>query len=937
MREKGGIAMLRIEAPGNSIQEKNEKRGKLFEKLCRDLLRSLGYEIRRVTRVNYAGMEIDIEGEKIIEKTSFIGECKAHSSEISADKLQKFVGKLTARWLKDKTMQGVFIILPQLNPYARGYYNEFFRDEKNMILSVLEEEDIIKYIVKTKISVSPDIIENIASKKYSLRLGDLELIYTEKGFFWFQYLINDQTGIPDYLCILDTNGEVITERYLIDYLQNLSNDFSDLRILSPKIESAKVLREKTEGEEIVRIRGSSSWFEYQFPASSEYFVGRQDIVDEFSNLLNAVIESKTTYRAVVINGNSGWGKSSCILKLAAEAKGDILMIPIDARTASSSRFLLYAVKYVFDEILRERFLEMKRDDFHIGGSESLFKNLEIMDELLKKDKKAVVIFFDQFENIFYQKGILEKLRNFALKLNDKQYNMVVGFSWKTDLIGITHDFPYILRDDILRISKTFQLEKFGEAETQAIIKALRKEIKAQVRKDLAFRLSEFSQGLPWLLKKLCAHIIKQRREGISQIELSNKLLNIQELFNEDINELSSPEQESLKYIAQKAPISINEISEIYSKELISSLIDKRLIVRVGPKYDIYWDIFKDYLNTGKLAAEETYILRTAPNSLLSVLKEFIGKNKLSVKGLLDKVRYTEKSIYNILKDAKLLNLINIIEDEAKPLFNIKISEEELPEEIKRLTKEKLGKHKIVSKMNELFLERDKIHVKQIASIFREIFPYIKADEKTWNTYARILGRWMDFADYGIYSGEILKKFDPNSDVKSKYPFGVRYRRPGFFIPQTQYKPIQEFMEKVSYAIRNRAQLDVSSSRMTKALRDAAGIGFIETSQNKILLTPLGSSFIDNEEKRSEIFKHSILKIEIFNNFLKIVKTSRYKSVTSLANNLDREYGNRWKDETAKGIIKILINWAKYAGFIEQRRKFENKTLWLFKDNKGGIS
>lgn len=928
--------MLRIEAPGKSIQEKNEKRGKLFEKLCRDLLRSLGYEMQ-VTRVNYAGMEIDIEGEKIIEKTSFIGECKAHSSAISSDKLQKFVGKLTARWLKDKTIQGVFIILPQLNPHAKGYYNESFRDEKNMILSVLEEEDIIKYIVKTKRSVSRDIIEKIASKKYSLRLGDLELIYTEKGFFWFQYLINDQTGIPDYLCILDTNGEVITERHLIDYLQNLSDDFSDLRIISPKIKSVTLLQEKAEGEEIVRIRGSSSWFEYQFPASSEYFVGRQDIVDEFLNLLNAVLESKTSYRAVVINGNSGWGKSSCILKLTAEAKDDILMIPIDARTASSSRFLLYAVKYVFDEISRERFLEVKRDDFHIGGSESLFKNLEIMGELLKKDKKAVVIFFDQFENIFYQERILEKLRNFALRLNDKQYNIVVGFSWKTDLIGITHDFPYILRDDIVRISKTFQLEKFGEAETQAIIKALRKEIKAQVRKDLAFRLSEFSQGLPWLLKKLCAHIIKQRRKGISQIELSNKLLNIQELFNEDIKELSSPEQESLKYIAQKAPISINEISEIYGEELISSLINKRLIVRVGPKYDIYWDIFKDYLNTGKLPAEETYILRTAPNSLFSVLKEFIGKNELSVQGLLDKVRYTEKSIYNILKDAKLLNLIDIQEDKVKPLFNVKIAEEELPEEIKHLIKEKLGKHKIVSKINELFLERDKIHVKQIANIFREIFPYIKADQKTWNTYARILGRWMDFADYGIYSGEILKKFDPNSDVKSKYPFGARYRRPGFFIPRIQYKPIEEVMKEVDHAIRNRAELDVSSSRMGKALTDAVSIGFVKTSQNKIILTPLGSSFINDSKKRGKIFSNSIRKIEIFDKFLRIVKTSKRKNVASLANDLNREYGNRWKEETAKGITKILINWAKYAGFMEQRRKFENKTLWLFKDNKGGIS
>ena len=152
--------MLRIEALGGSTQEKNEKRGKLFEKLCRDLLCSLGYEIRSVTRANYAGMEIDIEGEKIIEKTSFIGECKAHSNDISSEKLQKFVGKLHPKWLKNETTKGIFIVLPKLNPHARAYYNDNYKDLKNFILRVLEEEDILKNIFDSHLCIAKDELNN---------------------------------------------------------------------------------------------------------------------------------------------------------------------------------------------------------------------------------------------------------------------------------------------------------------------------------------------------------------------------------------------------------------------------------------------------------------------------------------------------------------------------------------------------------------------------------------------------------------------------------------------------------------------------------------------------------------------------------------------------------------------------------------------------------
>lgn len=84
--------------------------------------------------------------------------------------------------------------------------------------------------------------------------------------------------------------------------------------------------------------------------------------------------------------------------------------------------------------------------------------------------------------------------------------MVFGFCWKTDLVGLTNEFPFRLRDSVRAACLTLTLDKFSEAETSALLDRLSEEIRAPLRKDLRFFLSEFSQGYPWLLKKLCAHV-----------------------------------------------------------------------------------------------------------------------------------------------------------------------------------------------------------------------------------------------------------------------------------------------------------------------------------------------------------------------------------------------------------------------------------------------
>ena len=116
------------------------------------------------------------------------------------------------------------------------------------------------------------------------------------------------------------------------------------------------------------------------------------------------------------------------------------------------------------------------------------------------------------------------------------------------------------------------------------------ELYTRIRKDLRYLIHEFSQGYPWLLIKLCAHVKSRRELGITQLELVNSGLNVIELFQEDLQDLTMQQEENLRKIARLVPISISELVEICSPKEIQSLVNRRLLVRIGSKYDIYWDI-----------------------------------------------------------------------------------------------------------------------------------------------------------------------------------------------------------------------------------------------------------------------------------------------------------------------------------------------------------
>lgn len=151
----------------------------------------------------------------------------------------------------------------------------------------------------------------------------------------------------------------------------------------------------------------------------------------------------------------------------------------------------------------------------------------------------------------------------------------------------------------------------------------------------------------------------QRDAGVTQVRIASSLLNIEELFRTDLQSLAPEQEAALRRIARSAPVDSEELQDSFSRELIQSLIDKRLIVRVGHKYDIYWDIFRDYLNTGLLPAQENYVLRMQVGSVSNALNILAAKQgPVSVAEFISDSKLTGKTLYNILRDMRLLGLVD---------------------------------------------------------------------------------------------------------------------------------------------------------------------------------------------------------------------------------------------------------------------------------------
>jgi hypothetical protein len=916
------VGRLRIAASGKSPQAQNQARGRLFEQLMADVLRHFGYAVDSIPNVNYAGMEIDIEGRSLATGLPLYAECKAYESEIDSPKFQGFFGKYMARWLQDKRSAGLFIAIPGLNSHAKGFYRENCENNSELSIRLLEDADVLETIFLSGVAVRPETAAR-AVPEHLGSCGDWILLYSDRGCFWIQFVVPPGSGIAKSLALLDARGESLTDKVTVDYLLELVPELHDFDILELDARHTTRMPVAIEDvEEVVEVRGSSACFEYQFPASPEFLVGRTAVLAEVDQMTEDMLKRRTSSRGILFEANSGWGKSSVVLASVHRlAQAGHYPVAIDSRSASSSQFILRVVEYVigkfgdFDGALDSSFPSRR-----VGGFDAAGDAIIDIGRALESRGKILFIFLDQFENLFFLPDSLRHVRDLLLKICDAQTNVVLGFSWKTDLVGLTNEFPYQMRDAITGSSKRITLDTFSEIETNALLDRLRSELRSRLRKDLTFFLSEFSQGYPWLLKKLCAHVKSLRFAGVSQTDIANSLLNVEELFEQDLQGLSAEEEETLRRIANAAPIGIFELGEDFNADTVQSLVNRRLIVRIGTKYDIYWDIFRDYLNSGRVPAQENYILRMQVGSVSKAVKILVEENRpMSVDDFKVRAGLAENSFLNVAKDMRLLGLVRVEAGQIKLQVGTQGAANNFEEWFRASLRERLRRNRLVSRIAEELDTRSSLTLDEVALLLATSNPYISATQKTWRYYARSFADWMDAADIAIFDSRKgrISRYQPRTEVRERRILPSRSRG-GISVPRIQYSPVERAAIRLVEALTRENRIDWSGferSTVFKSLLTLEDLGFISRKTQAIEVLPRGIEFATDPARRRELFAEGALRMKAFSAFVEVLEQHRdmWLSLPELGEVIREKLGTDWKVSTATTNAKIMLDWARHAG------------------------
>lgn len=641
----------------------NKAKGNCFESLIRNLLTIHQYEIRG--NINFSGMEIDLVAEHKHNKESLYVECKA-KEKVSSDELSKFAFNVGFK----RVDKGYFFRTQELESQAGALLKEMKERSDYKNLTFYEPNDIINMLSDGKMVYEP--LSDLA--KYTISKKALAVTYFGD---YFIYLINESNALPTRFIVIDAkqNDRKVSDEN-IELLKNRVDEINSLTIIDNYSSYTKTTEGIKQGivlETISEVQESENWYDY-LPASSKknHFVGRLDIRTKILSYFKEIREEKTPKRIFYLNGKSGWGKSSLVLELKGRCtnkhyKKKFYAIAIDTRSAISDNFVALSFKKLINSAIEEHFIQKDifQSDISFTSNNDLLSSESVKSflEKLKINKKYLILIFDQFEDVFRKKDFFKTFYKFLSDVTDSRPNLIIGFSWKSDFFIQSDDPSYHIWQQAKEQAREFTINEFGEKEIDGIIKQLEGSV-GELDKGIKERIKESSQGLPWLTKKLCIHIFDQIESGLAKENLVEANLNILDLFKKDEERLSSKELKAIKLIAKKAYdgnfFDETEVGDIIESETIMSLLHRRLIIRSGANYNIYWDIYRDYLVTGEIPLiGESYLLRQGVNLCLEVFLLFDQNNKENLDSLVLKhpKGIGPETLYNILIELRNLGII----------------------------------------------------------------------------------------------------------------------------------------------------------------------------------------------------------------------------------------------------------------------------------------
>ncbi|KLO25547.1 hypothetical protein ABW16_22640 [Mycolicibacter heraklionensis] len=518
----------------------------------------------------------------------------------------------------------------------------------------------------------------------------------------------------------------------------------------------------------------------------------------------------------------------------------------------------------------------------------------------------LVVFFDQFENVFRDESLTREFRDLALSARETTGNLMVGFAWKTDLVGWTEGHPYQLRDEIRSSATVLALGPFGASEVETLLRRLERELGQTLARDLRTRLREYSQGLPWLFKKLAGHLIREVEAGATQEKLASEALNVQGLFDADLAELNMQEQEAVRFIARHAPIAISEVIERVSPPVVESLVNRRLIVQVGERLDTYWDIFRDYLNTGRVPVEDSYILRQSPNSVARLLREVeIDNGDASVQDLASRLSTSENAVFNLSRELRLLGATSYEPNRVRLLPEIWESEDR-EDVIRRRVAQSIRRHRAFSTFLGIEERLGSVTVNAFASELPSAFPAIEVTPNTWNTYGRVFLRWFEYAGLATMSSPTLWVSAPDgaSGVGKLLGAPIRRRKVGGF-PHDAPGPSITLLKELA----SNGAIDVSRRR--SALRPLLDIDAVRADDSGHLVVQ--HDLVLDGQLNAPVLHDLLTQVSGVAPGLTLLERRPDARPADVGRVVAEALSAEWAPATEHALGKNLRAWARFAG------------------------
>lgn len=652
--QRGMRKQITIEVAARAEMPSTE-RGRILERFARRLLETQNFDV--VEEVRVTGTEIDLLAVDRTTGERVFVECKAHRSNISAEVISKLLGTVKFR----NVSAGWLISTYALSKDAKGMRDEWEQraPAERRELQIYEPEALVKRLISAKGIVDPAEMLKPAGLRYA---DEICLLLTCHGEFWAVLALDDATGIRQSVLLFDaTDGSRVNAEETIEAVSQTDTTLASLRwwVGQPTDQMREAERLHGELQSIVRVPIAEHWADYR-PARPEDFVGRDQLQRDVFDFFDKTRSGQSSTRLLAIKAPSGWGKSSCVLKIGSRASKSVgrtktFVFAVDSRAATTRRFGELALFTAIKKAIDAKFVD-DPGEFSFGGADNPFSTeaMQIVLRSLRRDRKLICLFFDQFEELLYKDelvAVYDEIQALCNAVDEAQENVVIGFSWKTDGTIPPEHKAYHLWHSLADRRFEFELTPFTASEVTIALNSFSRELGQPLAPQLRRLLQDHCQGYPWLLKKLCIHIFDLIRTGMDQSDVLVRSLSIQELFKKDIERLSEPEYACVKQIAQESPAEFFKIVNTYGDEVVNRLLDKRLIVRSGPRLSIYWDIFRDYVLTDRIPyIPINYVPQANLATYLSAVRVLLRDREATYDALANELGLAKGTADNIVRD-----------------------------------------------------------------------------------------------------------------------------------------------------------------------------------------------------------------------------------------------------------------------------------------------